>query len=87
MVTLHAPGSLSSCSFDGVEYKIADGLVNVPEAAVASLLAHGFTLGEPTAAPLSPEAADLAAAEQLIKEQEGVIASLRADLAAKGKGK
>jgi hypothetical protein len=46
MAKLKAPENCGGCSFDGTEYEVDEktGTVEVPEAAVASLLDHGFTI-------------------------------------------
>lgn len=42
-VLLTAPEGVPSCSVDGVEYDVEEGLVEVSEKHVDALLAHGFT--------------------------------------------
>ena len=44
MVILKAPSESGSCSYDGTEYKIVDGFVEVPPEAVVALKDHGFGL-------------------------------------------
>lgn len=45
MVKMKAPEGTTGCSFNGEEFKVAkDGTVEVPAAAVAQLMDHGFTV-------------------------------------------
>ena len=44
MIALKAPPGITSVSVEGTEYPIENGVVEVPEAAVESLRAHGFRL-------------------------------------------
>jgi hypothetical protein len=42
---LKAPKNVGSCSHDGEQYQVDDdGLVEVPAAAVAALVEHGFEI-------------------------------------------
>lgn len=92
MVKLHAPATHSSCSFDGDEYKVEDGMVTVPSKAVSHLVSHGFstTKIEAAAKPPMPNVSsdehetvksDLSAAEQLIKELQSKLDAQAADVA------
>lgn len=49
MVKLKAPEGSTGCSHNGNEYEVVDGIVEVPEEAVADLLPHGYTV-----APAAP---------------------------------
>ena len=40
---LRAPDGVSSCGFGAQSFEVVDGFVEVPQAAVPSLLSHGFT--------------------------------------------
>lgn len=93
MVKLHAPASHTSCSFDGDEYKVEDGLVNVPQKAVAHLISHGFSTTKPELVAKLPvpiisldehETLKTEVAVQALdlKEKDGKIAALEAELAA-----
>lgn len=47
---LQAPEGCTGASFDGVEYEAdKNGVVEVPAAAAAELLSHGFTAVKPKA--------------------------------------
>ena len=47
MAKLTAPKNSSGFSFNGVEYAVKKGYINVPEEAVADAITHGFgTTGE-----------------------------------------
>jgi hypothetical protein len=43
MVRLKAPKGTGSCSYEGVEYEVKDGFVDVPAEAAGDLAKHGFT--------------------------------------------
>lgn len=42
MAKLTAPAGVTGCSFDGAEYKVKKGVVDVPDEAVDALSSHGF---------------------------------------------
>lgn len=42
-VLLAAPAGVDACSVDGTAYRVADGVVEVPEQAAPFLEPHGFT--------------------------------------------
>lgn len=97
MVKLHAPETHTSCSFDGDEYKVEEGMVSVPQKAVAHLVSHGFSTNKIEAAVKPPvpivsldehETLKTEVAVQAIdlKEKDGKIAALEAQLAALKKG-
>jgi hypothetical protein len=48
LVTMSAPEGATSVSFDGQAYEVVDGAVDVPHAAVAEMLSHGYTVGVAT---------------------------------------
>ena len=56
MTILKALSHSGSCSWQGEEFPIVDGLVEVPDDAVPEFLSHGFTynLDEQPAAPTTP---------------------------------
>lgn len=47
MAILNAPKGAKSCSWNGQEFEVEDGLVVVPNEAVLDLIPHGYTTGEP----------------------------------------
>jgi len=54
MVKLTAPEGASSVGFVGREYAVEGGCVEVPDAAVAALAAHGYQRPDPAAALSRP---------------------------------
>jgi hypothetical protein len=59
MAILKALSSTGSCSWQGEEFQIKDGLVEVPDDAVPEFLAHGFTYNvdeqpDPATQPTTP---------------------------------
>lgn len=67
MPKLKAPENSTSCSFGGYEYAVEkDGLVCVPDEAVADLLSHGFTIPP---ASLSQEELDAIAARNAAQKE------------------
>lgn len=91
MVKLHAPAGHTGCSFDGDEYDVEDGMVSVPQKAVAHLVSHGFatTKIEAVKPPVPIISADehetlkteVAVQALDLKEKDGKIAALEAQLA------
>lgn len=67
MPKLKAPEGAIACSFAGETFDVVDGVVDVPDAAVADLLDHGFVTEELDAAAAAAvvAAADAAAAAKL----------------------
>ncbi|MEN6630533.1 MAG: hypothetical protein ABFC42_12905 [Sulfuricella sp.] len=87
MAKLTAPNGVTGCSFDGTEYKVKKGVVDVPDEAVAALFPHGFrqagvTEDEVDARIEAQEAVDAAqalvnaAAESSEPEEEAAAAVL-----------
>ena len=44
MALMTAPEGATSCSHDGQEFDVVDGMVEVPVEAVADLLSHGYAI-------------------------------------------
>ena len=63
LVTMGAPQGATSVSFDGQTYEVVNGTVDVPHAAVAEMLSHGYTVGK-------ADEEDKTADEQLGKEKK-----------------
>ena len=89
MARLYHPDPNVSASFAGKSYQSKDGVVDVPEAAVAELLHHGFSLTKPKPAPEPSKDVpadkhgkvldELVAAKQKIAELEGKVQALAAE--------
>lgn len=76
MVTQSGAGSVS---FNGVEYPVVDGVVDVPGEAAVELLAHGFDYAP---IELTDEQKSAAAAEEKARKEAEEFAALEAEEAA-----
>lgn len=56
MIKLKAPAGATSASYNGEEYQVADGFVDVPDNAADALASHGFSI--PTDDDLASESSE-----------------------------
>jgi hypothetical protein len=64
LVTMQAPEGATELSFEGQTYQVVDGAVDVPHAAVAEMLSHGFTV------VVAQEQAETSEGVTAVKEQK-----------------